>query len=100
MFSDLFTCEDKMLSSCVKISYSHSKYSLEFSYNNVVFFVLINSAKFSEQVFNMNFHEVFSVSAEMHSVLCIVFNQVRNELITGGTGGMKVLSVGGGGGGR
>ena len=26
----------------------------------------------------------------MHSVLCMVFNHVKNELITGGTGGMKV----------
>ena len=41
----------------------------------------------------MNFHEVFSVSAEMHSVLCMVFNPVRNELITGGTGGMKVYCL-------
>jgi len=31
------------------------------------------------------------VSAEMHSVLCMVFNHVKNELITGGTGGMKVI---------
>ena len=30
------------------------------------------------------------MSAEMHSVLCMVFNHVKNELITGGTGGMKV----------
>ena len=42
------------------------------------------------QVFNLNFHEVFSVSADMHSVLCKVFNHVKDELITGGTGGMKV----------
>lgn len=42
------------------------------------------------QVFNLNFHEVFSVSAEMHSVLCMVFNHSKDELITGGTGGMKV----------
>ena len=26
----------------------------------------------------------------MHSVLCMVFNHSRDELITGGTGGMKV----------
>ena len=42
-------------------------------------------------VFNLNFHEVFSVAAEMHSVLCMVFNHVKDELITGGTGGMKVI---------
>ena len=30
------------------------------------------------------------MSAEMHSVLCMVFNHSRDELITGGTGGMKV----------
>ena len=30
------------------------------------------------------------MSAEMHSVLCMVFNYVKDELITGGTGGMKV----------
>lgn len=30
------------------------------------------------------------MSAEMHSVLCMVFNHVKDELITGGTGGMKV----------
>lgn len=45
------------------------------------------------QVFNLNFHEVFSVSAEMHSVLCMVFNHSRDELITGGTGGMKVTGT-------
>jgi len=33
------------------------------------------------------------VSAEMHSVLCMVFNHVKDELITGGTGGMKVNEV-------
>ena len=30
------------------------------------------------------------MSAEMHSVLCMVFNHGKDELITGGTGGMKV----------
>lgn len=29
------------------------------------------------------------MAAEMHSVLCMVFNHVKDELITGGTGGMK-----------
>ena len=32
------------------------------------------------------------MSAEMHSVLCMVFNHVKDELITGGTGGMKVIN--------
>lgn len=33
------------------------------------------------------------MSAEMHSVLCMVFNHVKDELITGGTGGMKVTEA-------
>ena len=33
------------------------------------------------------------MSAEMHSVLCMVFNHGKDELITGGTGGMKVHSL-------
>ena len=42
------------------------------------------------KVFNLNFHEVFSVISDMNSVLCMVFNSVTDELITGGTGGIKV----------
>ena len=42
-------------------------------------------------MFNLNFHEVFSVISDMNSVLCMVFNSVTDELITGGTGGIKVL---------
>ena len=41
-------------------------------------------------MFNINFHEVFSVTSDMNSVLCMVFNSVTDELITGGTGGIKV----------
>ncbi len=41
-------------------------------------------------MFNLNFHEVFSVVSDMNSVLCMVFNSVTDELITGGTGGIKV----------
>ena len=41
-------------------------------------------------MFNLNFHEVFSVTSDMNSVLCMVFNSVTDELITGGTGGIKV----------
>ena len=33
------------------------------------------------------------MSAEMHSVLCMVFNHGKDELITGGTGGMKVKTT-------
>ena len=33
------------------------------------------------------------MSAEMHSVLCMVFNHVKDELVTGGTGGMKVTEA-------
>ena len=42
------------------------------------------------QVFNLNFHEVFSIVSDMSSILCMVFNCVTDELITGGTGGVKV----------
>ena len=42
------------------------------------------------KVFNLNFHEVFSVISDMNSVLCMVFNSVTDELITGGTGGIRV----------
>uniref|UniRef100_A0A6P8IQV6 Uncharacterized protein LOC116303278 n=1 Tax=Actinia tenebrosa TaxID=6105 RepID=A0A6P8IQV6_ACTTE len=57
-----------------------------------VYFAL--SKEYALKVFNLNFHEVISVSAEMHSVLCMVFNPARNELITGGTGGMKFWRFG------
>jgi len=57
-----------------------------------VYFAL--SKEYALKVFNLNFHEVFSVSAEMHSVLCMVFNHVKDELITGGTGGMKFWTFG------
>ncbi|EDO39050.1 predicted protein, partial [Nematostella vectensis] len=57
-----------------------------------VYFAL--SKEYALKVFNINFHEVVSVSAEMHSVLCMVFNPVRSELITGGTGGMKFWTFG------
>ena len=42
------------------------------------------------KVFNLNFHEVFLVISDMNSVLCMVFNSVTDELITGGTGGIRV----------
>ena len=45
---------------------------------------------FLHKVFNLNFHEVFSVISDMNSVLCMVFNSVTDELITGGTGGIRV----------
>ncbi|KAK2550611.1 hypothetical protein P5673_028662 [Acropora cervicornis] len=60
---------------------------ITFSRKFNVYFAL--SKEYALKVFNLNFHEVFSVSADMHSVLCMVFNHVKNELITGGTGGMK-----------
>ncbi|KXJ20060.1 hypothetical protein AC249_AIPGENE17892 [Exaiptasia diaphana] len=57
-----------------------------------VYFAL--SKDYALKVFNLNFHEVISVSAEMHSVLCMVFNPGKDELITGGTGGMKFWRFG------
>lgn len=55
-----------------------------------MFFSFANYHCFVNQVFNLNFHEVFSVISDMNSVLCMVFNSVTDELITGGTGGIKV----------
>ena len=51
---------------------------------------LSNGCFFWHKVFNLNFHEVFSVISDMNSVLCMVFNSVTDELITGGTGGIRV----------
>ncbi|XP_074609001.1 uncharacterized protein LOC141863385 isoform X2 [Acropora palmata] len=65
---------------------------ITFSRKFNVYFAL--SKEYALKVFNLNFHEVFSVSADMHSVLCMVFNHVKNELITGGTGGMKFWTFG------
>ena len=35
-------------------------------------------------MFNLNFHEVFSVVSDVNSILSMVFNSVTDELITGG----------------
>ncbi|XP_064632315.1 uncharacterized protein LOC135490771 isoform X2 [Lineus longissimus] len=45
---------------------------------------------FSLKVLNRDFDEVCSVSANLRSVLFMVFNPVKDELITGGVGGTKV----------
>ena len=45
------------------------------------------------QVFNLNFHEVFSVVSDVNSILSMVFNSVTDELITGGTGGVIKVSL-------
>ncbi|CAL1535162.1 unnamed protein product [Lymnaea stagnalis] len=45
---------------------------------------------FSLKVFNRDFMETCSVSADLRSVLFMLFNPVRDELITGGVGGTKV----------
>ncbi|XP_041348822.1 uncharacterized protein LOC121368244 isoform X2 [Gigantopelta aegis] len=45
---------------------------------------------FSVKVMNHEFVETCSISADMSSVLFLVFNPVRDELITGGVGGIKV----------
>ncbi|XP_046841279.1 uncharacterized protein LOC124435388 [Xenia sp. Carnegie-2017] len=52
------------------------------------------SKDYALKVFNTNFHEVFSVVSDMNSVLCMVFNSVTDELITGGTGGIRFWSFG------
>ncbi|RUS77658.1 hypothetical protein EGW08_014581 [Elysia chlorotica] len=45
---------------------------------------------FSLKVYNRDFYETCSVSADLRSVLFMLFNPVRDELITGGVGGTKV----------
>ena len=42
------------------------------------------------QVLNRDFEETCSVNTDMRSVLYILFNPVRDELITGGVGGIAV----------
>ena len=42
------------------------------------------------QVFNRDFEETCSVSADMRSVLFMIFNPITDELITGGVGGTKL----------
>ena len=42
------------------------------------------------KVLNREFEETCSVSSDMRSVLFMLFNPVRDELITGGVGGTKV----------
>ena len=44
-------------------------------------------------MFNLNFHEVFSVVSDVNSILSMVFNSVTDELITGGTGGVIKVSL-------
>lgn len=39
---------------------------------------------------NRDFEETCSVSADLRSVLFMLFNPVKDELITGGVGGTKV----------
>ncbi|XP_076448164.1 uncharacterized protein LOC143284909 isoform X2 [Babylonia areolata] len=45
---------------------------------------------FSLRVLNRDFCETCSVSADLRSVLFMLFNPIRDELITGGVGGIKV----------
>ena len=43
-----------------------------------------------KQVLNRDFLEICSVSADLRSVLFMLFNPAGDELITGGVGGTKV----------
>ncbi|KAI8781729.1 hypothetical protein BgiBS90_017125 [Biomphalaria glabrata] len=45
---------------------------------------------FSIKVFNRDFMETCSVNADLRSVIFMIFNPLRDELITGGVGGTKV----------
>ncbi|KAL4225908.1 hypothetical protein ACF0H5_013896 [Mactra antiquata] len=45
---------------------------------------------FSVKVLNRDFEETCSVNTDMRSVLYILFNPVKDELITGGVGGIKI----------
>ncbi|XP_025106267.1 uncharacterized protein LOC112571485 isoform X4 [Pomacea canaliculata] len=45
---------------------------------------------FSLKVLNRDFYETCSVSSNLRSILFMLFNPVRDELITGGVGGAKV----------
>ncbi|XP_052781074.1 uncharacterized protein LOC128217749 isoform X5 [Mya arenaria] len=45
---------------------------------------------FSVKVLNRDFEETCSVNTDMRSVLYILFNPIRDELITGGVGGIKI----------
>ncbi|KAH3816567.1 hypothetical protein DPMN_118085, partial [Dreissena polymorpha] len=45
---------------------------------------------FSVKVLNRDFEETCSVNTDMRSILFILFNPVRDELITGGVGGIKI----------
>ncbi|KAH9503741.1 hypothetical protein Btru_066529 [Bulinus truncatus] len=45
---------------------------------------------FSLKVFNRDFVETCSVSADLRSVIFMIFNPVKEELITGGVGGTKI----------
>ena len=42
------------------------------------------------QVLNRDFEETCSVDSDLRSVLYMLFNPVKDELITGGVGGIKV----------
>lgn len=46
-----------------------------------------------EQVLNKDFDETCSINADLRSVLFMLFNPVRDELITGGVGGTKVQYI-------
>ena len=45
------------------------------------------------QVLNRDFEETCSVDSDLRSVLYMLFNPVKDELITGGVGGIKVCFV-------
>ncbi|KAL5018591.1 hypothetical protein ScPMuIL_004313 [Solemya velum] len=45
---------------------------------------------FSLKVLNKDFDETCSINADLRSVLFMLFNPVRDELITGGVGGTKI----------
>ena len=45
-----------------------------------------------EQVLNRDFCETCSISADLRSVLFMLFNPIRDELITGGVEGTRVCT--------
>ena len=53
---------------------------------------------FCIQVLNRDFEETCSVDSDLRSVLFMLFNPVKDQLITGGVGGLKVFTGGNKGG--
>ena len=57
-----------------------------------IYFAL--SKEYQLKIYNLNFHETFSIESETNTVLHVVFNSVTDELITAGRGSLQFWTFG------